>query len=202
MRFSPIFLSAAAIVLALSACTQAQIRGAADRASHDMAFDTITATDTIPPGPAGLTALDLFLARNGATYGDRLVIAAPAATLDRLAQRYAALGVRVLSAPDAPDRPDGGPFQVTFSRLVVTPPACSDWSDAQAYDNDNQPAPNWGCATASNLARMVADPHDLQAGRAGPVGIETAADTVAINAYRAGRIEVVTVQGDSATTGD
>lgn len=183
-------------------CTQSQVRGKAERPVQEIAFDAVTDTAVVAPGEAGLTALDVFLARNGARYGDRLVAAAPPEVLETLRLRYAAMGVRVLRAPGARNSPAAGPFRVTFSRLTVTPPPCGDWSDADAYDGDNQPAPNWGCADRSNLARMVADPHDLLAGREARGGYDTAADAAAIRAYRAGLIDMVTVEGESVTTGD
>lgn len=202
MRRTIRFAILAMMLSALGACTQSQIRAKHDDPARDYAFDTISATTAVAAGPAGLTALDVFLARNGAVHGDRLVVAAPAEVLDRLRARYASAGIRVLPAPDARTISVDGPYRVTHSRLVVTPPACGDWSDAAAHRDDNQPAPNWGCATRSNLARMVADPHDLRAGRSGLGGIDTAADASAIRAYRAGLIEVVTVEGETATTGD
>ncbi len=47
--------------------------------------------------------------------------------------------------------------------VSVTPP-CPDWSRPVAYDPQNLPSSNLGCATANNLAEMVADPRNLVAG--------------------------------------
>jgi len=44
-------------------------------------------------------------------------------------------------------------------------PGCPDWSDAQYNAGDGLPA-NFGCATSTNLAAMIADPQDLLHGRA------------------------------------
>ena len=42
---------------------------------------------------------------------------------------------------------------------------CPDWSKSTAYDPLNLPHSNLGCATARNIADMVANPRDLEVGR-------------------------------------
>ncbi len=46
----------------------------------------------------------------------------------------------------------------------VAPP-CPNWSRSVTFDPQNLPSSNFGCATASNLAAMIADPRDLAEGR-------------------------------------
>lgn len=154
-------------------------------------FDTITDHATVTRDEVGLIALDLLLARNGARYGDRLVVNADAATVESLRNRYAVTGVRVLQAPGVPPRPVDQPYRATFSRLIVTPPSCGDWSRDPEQGNDNQPDPNFGCSQDANLARMVADPHDLIAGSEPSGGYQTDADAFAVRAYRQHNIEWV-----------
>src|SRR5689334_4381009 len=48
---------------------------------------------------------------------------------------------------------------------VAVPPTCPGWSDALKDPYDNQPDPQFGCATARNLAMMVEQPKDLLHGR-------------------------------------
>ena len=50
-------------------------------------------------------------------------------------------------------------------RYLVTLPACPNWSQYPASDFTNARSSNFGCATASNLGLMVANPADLVAGR-------------------------------------
>jgi type IV pilus biogenesis protein CpaD/CtpE len=50
-------------------------------------------------------------------------------------------------------------------RYMVTLPDCPNWSQYPASDFTNAKSSNFGCATASNLGLMVANPADLVAGR-------------------------------------
>lgn len=74
---------------------------------------------------------------------------------------------------------------LSFTRYVATPPACGDWSPTFKRDFKNLTSPNYGCATQSNLAAMIADPRDLV-----QPADETPADANArgrmIGAYRRG----------------
>lgn len=161
---------------------------------HEPTFHTVTDHVWIEPGVAGQADLDLLLARNGARYGDRLVISAPPETVRALQDRYAMTGIRVIAAPDD-DWSRNGQYRATFTRLVVTPPNCGDWSDGDTESADNKPSSHWGCAQTSNLARMVADPNDLIAGRSDETAYNTDADIVAVRAYRQHALPAVTVTG-------
>lgn len=55
--------------------------------------------------------------------------------------------------------------EIVLERYLVTPPACPDWSRRSGVDYANGPHTNFGCATATNLGLMVADPRDLVRGR-------------------------------------
>lgn len=57
-----------------------------------------------------------------------------------------------------------GSVRLTLVRSVVTLPGCGDWSKDPATDRSNLPSSNFGCATASNLGLMVADPSVLVRG--------------------------------------
>jgi pilus assembly protein CpaD len=79
---------------------------------------------------------------------------------------------------------------VVVERYVVTPPNCPDWSGAAIGDHSNQPSSNYGCADATNLGLMVADPRDLVIGRdlgpqEGNVGL------YAVERYRAGNTKLL-----------
>ncbi|HEX9489010.1 MAG TPA: CpaD family pilus assembly lipoprotein, partial [Stellaceae bacterium] len=47
----------------------------------------------------------------------------------------------------------------------VTPPDCPNWSKPASGDHSNTLPSNFGCADATNLGLMVADPRDLVLGR-------------------------------------
>lgn len=53
----------------------------------------------------------------------------------------------------------------TSQGMVAIPPTCPSWS-ADITDNyDNQPVPQFGCASARNLALMADNPEDIATGR-------------------------------------
>lgn len=72
------------------------------------------------------------------------------------------------------------------SRMVAVPPECLSWVDATMSPTDNNPWPQYGCASARNLAAQVANSEDLiklrDSSPADPV--ITAAS---VQDYRAGR---------------
>ncbi len=66
--------------------------------------------------------------------------------------------------------------------------ACPDWSRDLAYDPSNMTSSNFGCATAENLARMVADPLDL-AGLRSLAGADATRESDAVRRYRDGKVQ-------------
>jgi len=89
-------------------------------------------------------------------------------------------GCGITPAPDYAIKvmptPDG-------SGYVAIPPECPRWSDNDLNFFDNQPLPQFGCATTRNLALMVDRPEDLLQGRnLGPAnGVTTAGSIVRYN---------------------
>ncbi len=53
----------------------------------------------------------------------------------------------------------------TASGSVATPPECASWNDDLVNPSDGQALPQFGCATARNLANMVENPDDIVEGR-------------------------------------
>lgn len=76
---------------------------------------------------------------------------------------------------------------VAVNRTLVRLPDCPNWSKPNATtDFTNTVASNFGCATVSNLGRMVADPTDLASGQ--PLGFAQGTPAVAaIGRYQADR---------------
>ena len=60
---------------------------------------------------------------------------------------------------------NAGRVRVVVRSYIVTLPGCPDWSTEPGKSSDNVVHSNWGCATATNLGMMVADPADLARGR-------------------------------------
>ncbi len=74
-------------------------------------------------------------------------------------------------------KPDG--------QYVAIAPQCPEWSPELVDKYTNAPTPQLGCATARNLANMIADPRDLQKGRADTTGPSDVTAN-AITRYKAG----------------
>ncbi len=158
--------------------------------------------------------LDTFLDRLNAGYGDRLyVVAGPARKGEpkdaavRVAERrrqavtaylelrkLQVLPLRIEFGIDAPFR---GAVKVIMRRYVVTLPGCPDWSGRPGLSYDNTPSSNFGCATATNLGLMVADPGDIVAGR-DPGLMDGEFVARSIERYRKG--ETTPLTGDAAST--
>lgn len=122
------------------------------------------------PDDAELKSLDRFLGRQARDRNTRVWVAGGDSLLDVRRQaailthlRKYGIGARMDSG-QASGRPQAGTVRVTVVRHVVTLPTCGDWSKDPATDRSNQPTSNFGCATATNLGLMVADPSVLVRG--------------------------------------
>ncbi|MCW8835104.1 MAG: CpaD family pilus assembly protein [Rhodospirillales bacterium] len=126
-------------------------------------------------------------------YGDQVLLSGAPERLgvSRMEAVQAYLGKQgikafMVKAESGIPAPGGNAVKVTVRRYVANIPACPDWSDNPAHIFSNQPLSNFGCATASNLGMMVANPRDLVAGTPeGPVDAEVSAR--AVSQYRAGK---------------
>ena len=137
-------------------------------------------------------SLSAFLQASQVTTDDPVYLEGAAA--DRLsAPRIGALareltrqGYSVATLPAAPDAVPRNSLLVIVERYVVTPPDCPNWTKSQSDDHENAPTSNFGCADATKLGLMVADPRDLVIARQlGPAGAAQAG--LAIQRYRAGQ---------------
>ncbi|WP_293882201.1 CpaD family pilus assembly protein [Sphingomonas sp.] len=77
-----------------------------------------------------------------------------------------------------------GAIRVIVSRMTASVPHCPDFGRLSQPQFTGKQASNYGCAINSNLAAMVADPHDLLAGRDGEQTVDAWTSTKAIKAYR------------------
>jgi pilus assembly protein CpaD len=85
-------------------------------------------------------------------------------------------------APVTAGRVTAGSVRVIVSRAVAEVPGCPNWEDPQVGAAEGT-ATNYGCATNSNLARMIADPNDLVRGQTSD-GMDSMAGTRAITTWR------------------
>jgi pilus assembly protein CpaD len=77
-----------------------------------------------------------------------------------------------------------GAVRVIVSRLKATVPGCPDKSRAMEINFNNHGDSNYGCATNSNLAAMIANPEDLIQGQTRNGMGAAATSSKAIKTYR------------------
>lgn len=134
----------------------------------------------VPKGSSGLTpksradVLDFAQRYRSGDAGDsRLVIAAPSGSGNEVAAMQAVQQVRALLADNgfadsaiSVEAYDAGhssepPVKVSYMRYVAEGPECGHWPKNIAYEPNNLPMANMGCANQRNFAAMVANPADL-----------------------------------------
>jgi pilus assembly protein CpaD len=125
----------------------------------------------------------------GLKYGDRVTIDDPSGSpatrsmVEALASRHGIL-LGDQPAPQTAGYLTAGTARVIVTRSRASVPSCPDWSTKSDFNPSNGLSSNYGCATNTNLAAMIADPEDLIRGAedAGVTSATTASK--AINAYR------------------
>lgn len=121
-------------------------------------------------------------------YGDRVSVedptmsAATRADIAAIAGRY---GILVSEgAPVTVGFVDPGSSRVIITRSRAAVPGCPDWSEQSDMNYLNATSSNYGCASNSNLAAMVASPEDLISGQTGTGETVVMSSTKAIDTYR------------------
>lgn len=128
-------------------------------------FDVATTNGELPPSEQG--RLQGWLDAMGARYGDRIAVEDPSlygagtaqATIRTMVEKRGLLlsdAVPVTTGAVPP-----GSLRVVITRASAHVPGCPDWSSKSSINFNNATSSNYGCATNSNLAAMVADPNDL-----------------------------------------
>ncbi|MBV9859493.1 MAG: hypothetical protein JO038_05250 [Alphaproteobacteria bacterium] len=193
LRAIPVLLLLAACQPAVSEYTPAEAPNQLTIDSADSRIDLRFAagTDQLAVGEWGRLAR---LASLGAIRSsDRVTVSAAGAPglADRrvlaVARALQPYGVLVGSAPLAAVPADHA--LLAIGRYLVTLPPCPNWSAPPAADFTNQRSSNLGCATASNLGMMVANPADLIGGQPhGPAFATPAA--AAVGRYLTDRVQL------------
>jgi len=152
-------------------------------ARTDYAIDVDASQDGI--APAEDRRLSAWLDAMRIAYGDRITVDGGTdmahAAIASIVGRYGLLlgDTPPVTAGTVPD----GMIRVIVSRSTASVTGCPDWSTISRPYVDGSTDSNYGCATNSNLAAMVADPQDLVAGRHGPATLSTRASVRALKAY-------------------
>ncbi|WP_162806391.1 CpaD family pilus assembly protein [Sphingosinicella terrae] len=170
----------------------------------DYVLDVATSGDGV--APTELTRLDAWLRSIDARYGDAITIdegygyGAPGArtAIAGVAARY---GLLLDSGPPiTPGEVPAGTVRVVASRATASVPGCPIYTSSEQLPTSYTDS-NYGCATNSNLAAMVANPNDLVQGQDGGVDRSASTATRAIGTYR--EVQPTGRQGlqQSSTTG-
>jgi pilus assembly protein CpaD len=122
-------------------------------------------------GPMQAAALQEFLAAANLGYGDRISLDDPmpfgaAARRAAVSEIVGRFGLLLADAgPVLPGALPAGTVRLVVQRSVAEVPNCPDWRRPSNFELAASTSSNFGCATQSNLAAMVADPQDLAEGR-------------------------------------
>lgn len=132
--------------------------------------------------------LDAWFASLDLGYGDRLWVDepyGPSQSRDDVARVAAEYGLLLSDgAPVTAGQVQPGSIRVVVSRSTASVPSCPDWDEGPYGDGPSSTSRNYGCATNSNLAAMVADPSDLVLGDAGSGTADARTTSKAIKVYR------------------
>lgn len=121
-------------------------------------------------------------------YGDHISVEDPSgrssvrSDVARVAAQYGLL--LTPSAPITPGAVPPGSARVIVSRATASVPGCPNWRQAKNSGAPISTESNYGCATNTNIALMVADPDDLVLGQKGSVPNDAATASKAIRVYR------------------
>ena len=153
----------------------------------DFVFDVATSSQGVPASE--LARLDAWFASVDLRYGDQITIdEAPGFESEAARRDVAGLAARYgllladAGAPVTAGEVQAGTIRVVASRATASVPGCPNWAKAEIAATGNTSS-NYGCATNSNLAAMIANPTDLVQGQDG-TGNGAAAATRAIRSYR------------------
>ena len=183
-------ISALAPALLIGGCMGTQNRGLESVhqpvvARQDFVLDVQTSGGTVARDEAA--RLDGWLSTLKVRYGDKVSVDDPVGyrgARDDVARVVAGYGLLIedghliTGAPVAP-----GTVRVVVSRMRASVPGCPDWSRDASHEFDSNTSSNFGCATNSNLAAMIANPEDLVHGRSTD-GTDPTRSVKAIEAFR------------------
>jgi pilus assembly protein CpaD len=154
-------------------------------------FDVASRDDGVPL--AEQARLGAWFDSIGLTYGDRVTLDGPGgypneSTRRDIAKVAAEHGLLVGEdgAPVTEGAVAPGTVRIVARRSTASVHGCPDWGDPE-IESPVRTGTNYGCATNTNLAAMIANPDDLVRGRAGSgVGAAITAGR-AVRVYRESR---------------
>lgn len=121
-------------------------------------------------------------------YGDKVYVDDPSASpatrsaVEAVSSRYGLLLSE--EAPMTGGYVPAGTARVVITRTKASVPGCPEWSSNSDFNPNNGLSSNYGCATNSNLAVMIANPEDLIRGADTTGGTVVMSSSKAIDTYR------------------
>ena len=183
--------------LALAACTPPTSEWSETQAPKKLHVDYVRFEHSAAfvPGSAEfaegeVAELTAFLEKSEVTGDDHVYVEPPsddgltAQRIGKLAHELTGRRVGAVTLAASPKDVPSDHLRLIVERYVVTPPNCPDWTKpSYGAGHSNDMPSNWGCADATNLGLMIADPRDLVIGRTlGPAEGDPA--IAAITRYR------------------
>lgn len=124
-------------------------------------------------------------------YGDTITLDDPSgwrggAAQDAVGGVVARYGMLVSheAAPVTAGHPSAGALRIVVSRAIARVEGCPNYSHGNAPEYSGSSQSNYGCATAVNLAAMIANPQDLVEGHAYDRTADAQLSVKAIKTYR------------------
>lgn len=177
MRLLPFTLAAAVAPALLAGCTTMGTQNRGLESVHqplvartDYALDLDAASGVLSAGEA--ERLNGWLAAMRLGYGDQVAVDAGAYRNDGAQAQVGGVVARygLLLADRAPVTAapvTSGTVRVVVSRMRASVPGCPDYSRDPAHEYEGNTHSNYGCASNTNLASMIANPGDLVRGQTG-----------------------------------
>lgn len=161
--------------------------------THQPVVEKTNYTLDLASGPGGLSyseqrrLADWFKTMD-LRYGDRIAIEDPLdssqtrASIEGIAGRH---GMMLSdTAPVTAGYVNAGNVRVVVTRSKASVPSCPNWRSKSDFNPNNATSSNYGCATNSNLAAMVANPEHLIKGAEGTGETTIMSSNKAIDSYR------------------
>ncbi|PXA87454.1 pilus assembly protein CpaD [Nostoc sp. 3335mG] len=191
--------AATAVVALLIGAGAAQAEGLVNRSVDSVHQPTVSRTDYVfdvgatPSGlaPGETERLSGWFDGLGLGYGDTITLDDPSgwrggAAQDAVGGIVARYGMLVSheGSPVTAGHPAAGTIRVVVSRAIATVEGCPNYTRGNFADVAGSTASNYGCATAVNMAAMIANPQDLIEGHAYDHAADAQQSLKAIKAYR------------------
>lgn len=155
--------------------------------SSNLTYDVDVSSGNMTPSE--MTRLASWLDALEVSYGDRVAIDETGGYVSAPARQQVAnlLGRKGMilaeRAPITAGEILPGRMRIVVTRSSAAVPSCPDWRTVSSSDMNSGTTSNYGCATNSNLAAMVANPTDLVRGQSRQSNDPLTASR-AINSYR------------------